>query len=548
MPYIPVDITTDVDTLYQTGIDNYQTYYPNWEPDEASVVSILLSVSATLAYEQLYAVSQQFDNIYVDFGEELYGIPFLEPTFATAATTWVASDTVGHTVPAGTQVLIGGVGFTVDVDVAIPPGSTSTAEGEVIVTAINSGTDSNGLTGDADAVESFAWLDSITVVGVSAGGSAGETAEDYRNRLVDELATVSPTAVTATDYLLFARRVPGVYRAVVLDGYKPYTNLLTTNQANIDTTDISGWTGGASTTISRSTAQASAGASSLLMTRTGTTGTASATTTPATPIVPGGTYTARAVMRAATTARSSQLGIQWYDASSVALSLANGTAANDSTSAWTTYSVTATAPTNAAYAAVVPQALAAVASEGHYVDSVGLKLGTDATWTANDTNVNVYDAATRTWGNPGYVTVSTIDVNGQPGPKDDVLADLNARRMTGLFVGYADPFYNTINVSASITVDTTRYVGLDVVDAVTNAIEDYLSPAEWGKTGETTSDDRSWRSDSYVRRDELFTVINNTLGVEHVDSLSINGNTTTNVLMNGAVPLPQPGTIAVVVS
>ena len=540
MPYIPPSVITDVDTLYQDSIERWQNYYPEWEPDEASVLARILSVASYLSYEQANTLVQQFDNIFTVFGEDLYGIAAIDPQPATGVTTWTANDTVGHTIPAGTEVLISGVAFSTDADVVIPPGSSTTAAGAVAVTAINAGTDGNALTGSADPVTSLAWVDTVTLVGSTAGGTDGETATEYRERLADELSTVSPTAVTADDFERFARRVPGSFRAVVLDAFKPFTNLLSTNQASVET-DTTGFTAGTNTTIARSTAQASHGAASLSMTRTASTGDATVRLT--VPIIPSTQYTARAEFRAAATARTVRLDINWLDASGASISTTTGTGTADTTAGWTTVSTTATSPSTAWQAVIIPTSVAAIVSEVNYVDKLGFKAGTDTTWAATDTSSNVYDAPTDTWGNPGYIAVSAVDEAGNPANSADVLADLNGRRMTGIAVNWIAPTYNPINVTAAVTIDDERYVEIEVLDQVEAAINDYLDPAMWGVPSHTDADLREWKLETYVRRDELFTVMNNVAGVEHVDSLSINGNTTTNVQLVGTVPLPTAGSI-----
>lgn len=552
MPYVEPTIISDVDTLYNLAVERWQGYYGDWEPDETSVLALILSEASYLSYEQAFALTQQFANIYVDFGEELYGVPPLTATGATGAVTVVADDTDGHTVEAGTELVTSdGIGFAVDNDVVIAPGSTTTTVGGVTITAVSPGTDANTVSGTLDPVNALSWISSVTIVGVTAGGTDAETMEEYRDRLSDVLSTVSPTAVTADDFMKFARRVEGVERAIVLDAFIPFTNLLTANQASLET-DTTGWAARTNTTIARTTAQASSGAASLSITRTGTTGDAVAATTPTTqtPVNPGAQYTARAEFRTAVTARTVNVGIEWYTGASGFISTSLSANVTDSSAAWTSASVTATAPANAAYAVVIVVAVAAVATEVHYVDKIGLKAsGTDATWALGETSANVYDAATNTYGNPGYIAVSTIDAAGNPGPSAAVLSDLNDRRMTGITVNYVAPTYNTINVTATVTIDTSRYVALEVINAVNAAIQDYLNPGQWGRFttggGDFLPDDRGWILDAYVRRDALYQVIRNVEGILHVDTLSINGNSTTNVLMSGTIPLPLAGTLSI---
>lgn len=353
MSYVPPDLTTDVDTMYQQAVERFQLTYPDWEPDETTIIAILLSSAADMSYEQAYIMAQQFDNIYSDFGEELYGIPANEATSAIGSTTWIASDTLGHTIPAGEPILIDGIGFTVDTTVTIPAGTSSTSVGEVTVTAIDPGIDANDLGALIEPVNALeGWVESIQMVGITSGGTDPETNDDYRDRLADELTTVSPTAVTASDFVKFARRVPGAHRAIALDAYHV-----------------------------------------------------------------GGT--------------------------------------------------------------------------------------------------NTLDPATNTYGNPGYITMSVIDEDGDVGPIADVLTDLNARRMTGIIVETLDPTYNIVDVVGQIAIDSVHYVTADVVSDVTLAIQEYLNPARWG-LDPYADNDRDWDLEKYIRRDELLTIVNNIPGVKYV--------------------------------
>lgn len=160
-------------------------------------------------------------------------------------------------------------------------------------------------------------------------------------------------------------------------------NLLTTNQASVET-DTTGFVAGSSTTIARSTAQAKDGGASLSMTRTGTTGTGSATTltgTSGVAVVAGSTYTAVANFRAAATPRSCNVGINWYTAAGASISTSTSSNITSSTSVWTQAAVTDVAPPTAAFAAVVLSSLSMAASEVVYVDCIGVSPGSSTTWT-----------------------------------------------------------------------------------------------------------------------------------------------------------------------
>lgn len=165
-------------------------------------------------------------------------------------------------------------------------------------------------------------------------------------------------------------------------------NKLTKNQASLET-DTTGWAAGANSAIARSTAAGTFlnGIASLSLTRTGSTGLATAVTptgTSGVPVLAGQQYTALVSWKAATVARSMRIDIAWYDAAGAFLSLSAGVAANDGTGGWTQVVCTAVAPANAAFATL--QLVAGVASdvavgELHYADQISLAPGASTTWT-----------------------------------------------------------------------------------------------------------------------------------------------------------------------
>jgi hypothetical protein len=190
------------------------------------------------------------------------------------------------------------------------------------------------------------------------------------------VARFDPTAIART-----GTRTP---TTTVQPGGTP--NLLTPNQASIET-DATGWLGDVNApTIARSTAQFLDGAASLSVTATAV-GPADMTvqTTPVTtaPVVPGKAYTIKASFRAAAVARTCSTEIRWYQSDgTTAITSVAGTGSADTTSGWTEVTVTAVAPALAAYARVRPRIAAALLNEVHYVDRISL-VESAATWTVS---------------------------------------------------------------------------------------------------------------------------------------------------------------------
>lgn len=165
-----------------------------------------------------------------------------------------------------------------------------------------------------------------------------------------------------------------------------HVNMLSNNQATIEGSTF-GWTSPTNCAISQQSTQAKSGTYSMRLRSTASGNMAVVAYLgdddhkALQAVVVGQDYTAQAAFRAAASARSCRVDIEWLDASLSTLSTTTGTAGNDSTSAWTVRSVTGTAPASAAYARVKLNVLSTGgASEDHFVDEVALTPGALAAW------------------------------------------------------------------------------------------------------------------------------------------------------------------------
>lgn len=159
-----------------------------------------------------------------------------------------------------------------------------------------------------------------------------------------------------------------------------FYNLLSYNQATVET-DTTGLTSNGNCAVARSTAQALHGIGSLSLTSSASGDMSAITSTGLVAVTPSTTYTGVASIRSAVSARSCRVELRWFDAAQALISTTLGTAANDSTSAWTSYTVSGAAPSNAAYAALIVRVLSTgAASEVHYADQLGISAGEHTVW------------------------------------------------------------------------------------------------------------------------------------------------------------------------
>ncbi len=143
-------------------------------------------------------------------------------------------------------------------------------------------------------------------------------------------------------------------------------------------------------------------------------------------------------------------------------------------------------------------------------------------------------------GVPGAFTAVLIDENGQNVSstiKAAALALVEGERLLDLTGHAIDPTRTDIAIQYAFTI----YPGFDegTVKAVADAaVTEYLDPAKWGSlpgAGGT----QDWADDEFVRYGEVYTVLNNAAGLNHVTSLLINGVAHEDIALAGPGALPN---------
>jgi hypothetical protein len=228
--YLTFPLETDSDTLVQNALTNLMFSIPGWLPKEGHLEVQIIEVLGRMTSETAAVAAQVPPGIFRYFGKSIIGIPAIEAAPATVASTWTLRDTAGHTIPAGTDVYypidgVTQVGFRVQSDVVVAPGSSTTSTGEVVLVATTPGTAANGLTSaTVNLIDSLAWVSSIVTEATTSGGVEAETDSAYLDRLRAELRLLTPRPILPNDFALLAERIAGVGRATAIDGYDIGTN------------------------------------------------------------------------------------------------------------------------------------------------------------------------------------------------------------------------------------------------------------------------------------------------------------------------------------
>lgn len=167
---------------------------------------------------------------------------------------------------------------------------------------------------------------------------------------------------------------------------------------------VVGWTA-TNVTLAQTAAQAHSGTKSMSMTSTSTS--QPIATSVKFPIVPGMPGHASAWVRAATTVRSMQIRLIFYDAAGTQIGSGPINGVSSSTSAWSFMSTTAPAPAGATQFSVLINASVTVAADVQYVDDV------DIAWGAGVSMVPTADGGNFWW------RVRNMDNNGVWSPWAD---------------------------------------------------------------------------------------------------------------------------------
>jgi len=162
--------------------------------------------------------------------------------------------------------------------------------------------------------------------------------------------------------------------------------------------------------------------------------------------------------------------------------------------------------------------------------------------------IDGYNPANSTYNNERMVSVAAVDSNGaavSSTVKTAIDNLLQANREVNFVVNMIDPKFTIINIVTSIHL-ATGYTGTAVDSAVTSAIQNYLSPANWGHDPAVQAGvaSQTWIETTTVYYNEMITVVSNVQGVDRVISLTMNGGTA-DVPLTTPAALTQPGTITI---
>ena len=223
--YLDLSIETDADVLLERVLADLEEAYPGWVPRESHLEVRLAAALMRRSAETREVTVRRARAIFDRFGEKVLDVPRGEATAASGRVAFTMVDDAGYQVPAGTVVGVRVTGdevvaFVTDEALTIDPGETV---GEVDVTAEEAGEDGNGFTAEdpVEVVDSLAAVDAVALVETTGGGQDAEDEADYLDRLAARQRLSAPRPILPEDFAVLAREIPGVGRALAIDGYDP---------------------------------------------------------------------------------------------------------------------------------------------------------------------------------------------------------------------------------------------------------------------------------------------------------------------------------------
>lgn len=160
--------------------------------------------------------------------------------------------------------------------------------------------------------------------------------------------------------------------------------------------------------------------------------------------------------------------------------------------------------------------------------------------------IDGYNPADSTTDNERMVALAVVKEDGEAvsaGGKTELDDLLESMREVTFIFNVIDPNYQEIAVTTTFSV-LAGYDTATVEADVAAALSDYLSPANWGTSPETSTD---WRNVTVVRYTELIALVDSIPGVDYVATLQLakEGDPlgTADVTLDDPAPLTRPGTI-----
>jgi hypothetical protein len=223
--YTGPDLETDQVVIAQGVFNRLAARVPGWAAHDGNPDVWLIEAFAAIAAELRAQAYDVPGAVIATFCTEVLGLPVRQPTPAVGVTRWVAVDDRGYQIQPGATIVVPRtgdelVGFEVVDGAVIAAGATEIAG--VAVRAVEVGALGNGLVGPAEMSDPYYdWCQLVEVTTPTVNGDDGQSMTEFLNNASNLLRMMAFRPILPYDYALMAKQIPGVGRAVAMDGYEP---------------------------------------------------------------------------------------------------------------------------------------------------------------------------------------------------------------------------------------------------------------------------------------------------------------------------------------
>ena len=223
--YIAPDVELDQAAIAQAIFSSLMAKVPGWLPHDGNLDTWLIeSVSEVGAEVRSLAVDVP-TSIFSTYGTRILNVPPRLAMSATGLATFTAVDDAGYTLDTGSTFALARSGNDLVAYQTLQPADIplgATVVTDVPFTAVETGYDGNGLSGDGQMLDALRWVSTVTVPVQTHGGQDAERPEDYVDRLANLFPAVALRPILPLDFaILTLQLIPGVGRAVAMNLYDP---------------------------------------------------------------------------------------------------------------------------------------------------------------------------------------------------------------------------------------------------------------------------------------------------------------------------------------
>ncbi len=214
-----VDVTAQ--DLVNEAIARLQTAFPDWVARESHTETVLLEAKAAIAEDIVYAINRLPDGM-TEVLLRLFDMTRDTGAPPQADVRFNLSDTLGHTIPAGTTVRLdlGDNAEPVDLatltDLVVAPGSNY---GVVTAAGDTAGIAGNGVAAGTvvEVLDAIGFVNNAVLATASGGGRLPEDGATFLDRARPRLSRLTSTLVRPADVAAYVAENPAVHRVKVLD-------------------------------------------------------------------------------------------------------------------------------------------------------------------------------------------------------------------------------------------------------------------------------------------------------------------------------------------